>query len=92
MPGRSDQVFDSLDQQLFAERLQQKSVGAGFPGAVESPKPHVHRQARETGRQFRAVAVSLDWKPDEALAFLEGFGEFDEVTLGGNWVGEGAAR
>lgn len=64
----------------------------GFPGAVESAKLHVQRQARATGRQFRAVGVSLDWKPDEALAFLGGLGEFDEMLLGGNWVGDGAAR
>lgn len=64
----------------------------GFPQAVEDAKLRVREQARSRGAQFRAVAVSLDWKTDEALAFLEGFGAFDEVTVGSNWLNEGARR
>lgn len=64
----------------------------GFPQAVEDAKLRVREQATARGAQFRAVAVSLDWKTDEAMSFLEGFGAFDEVTVGSNWLNEGARR
>ncbi|HEX2206962.1 MAG TPA: hypothetical protein VHG93_04720, partial [Longimicrobium sp.] len=52
----------------------------------------VRDQARAQGRQFRAVAVSLDWSTREAFAFLEGFGEFDEISVGSSWLNDGALR
>jgi hypothetical protein len=52
----------------------------------------VREQATARGAQFRAVAVSLDWKTDEALSFLKGFGAFDELTVGSNWLNDGARR
>jgi cell division septation protein DedD len=64
----------------------------GFPQAVEDAKLRVRDQAAARGAQFRAVAVSLDWKTDEALSFLEGFGAFDELTVGSNWLNDGARR
>lgn len=64
----------------------------GFPQAVEDAKLRVQAQAKARGAQFRAVAVSLDWDTDEALGFLNGFGAFDEVTVGSNWLNEGARR
>ncbi len=64
----------------------------GFHQAVENAKLRVRDQAVARGRQFRAVAVSLDWKPTEALAFLDGFGNFDEVSVGSNWVNDSAIR
>lgn len=64
----------------------------GFPQLVEDAKERVQRQALASGRPFRAHAVSLDWKPDAALEFMKGFGEFDEMSLGSNWVSDGAVR
>jgi hypothetical protein len=64
----------------------------GFHQAVEDAKIRVRQQARARGQQFRAVAVSLDWKPGDALSFLEGFGEFDEISVGSNWVNDSAIR
>jgi hypothetical protein len=64
----------------------------GFPQLVEDAKQRVQGQALASDRQFRTHAVSLDWKPDDALEFLRGFGEFDEMSLGGNWVSDGAVR
>lgn len=64
----------------------------GFPQAVEDAKLRVQAQAKTRGAQFRAVAVSLDWKTDEALSFLQGFGAFDELVVGSNWLNEGARR
>jgi len=64
----------------------------GFAQAVEDAKVHVQRQAKAGRRQFRAVGVSLDWKTDEALKFLSAFGEFDEMSVGSNWVNGSAFR
>lgn len=64
----------------------------GFPQAVEEAKLRVQEQAKARGAQFRAIAVSLDWKTDEALAFLENFGAFDEIHVGSNWLNDGARR
>jgi hypothetical protein len=36
--------------------------------------------------------VALDWKPADGIAFLARFGEFDEITSGSNWIGDGAMR
>jgi hypothetical protein len=64
----------------------------GFPQAVEDAKVAVQRQAKAAGAQFRTIGVSLDWSPDEALAFLAAFGEFDEMSVGSNWVNDSAFR
>ncbi|HEX6369760.1 MAG TPA: hypothetical protein VF006_12645 [Longimicrobium sp.] len=64
----------------------------GFPQAVEEAKLRVQEQAKARGAQFRAIAVSLDWKTEEALAFLESFGAFDEIHVGSNWLNDGARR
>lgn len=64
----------------------------GFPAIVERAKRELARRAHEGGRQFRAHAVSLDWDPDEALAFIRHFGAFDEISVGNNWLNDGAVR
>lgn len=64
----------------------------GFPAAVERARIHLARQARARQAQFRAHAVSLDWKPAEAMAFLSHFGAFDEISIGSNWLNDGAVR
>jgi hypothetical protein len=64
----------------------------GFPQAIEAAKVRVQALARSREQQFRTVAVSLDWDVEEALGFVRSFGRFDEVTVGGNWVSDGAAR
>ena len=76
-------------------------VGASFCGAqhnpefaqaVEDAKQRVRQQAAARGAQFRAVGVSLDWDTGEAMEFLAGFGAFDEISVGSNWLNEGAQR
>jgi hypothetical protein len=64
----------------------------GFAGVVERAKVELSRRAAAEGKQFSAVGVSLDWKPAEALAFLESFGSFDQVSLGRNWSNDSALR
>lgn len=64
----------------------------GFPAVVERAKLAVAAHASEQGLQFRAHAVSLDWKPAEAMDFLRHFGAFDEISIGSNWLNDGAVR
>lgn len=64
----------------------------GFPQVIERAKIAVQRQAGEQSKQFRAVGVALDWKPADGYAFMARFGEFDEITAGSNWLGDGATR
>lgn len=64
----------------------------GFPGVVETAKVRVQAQAKATGVRFRAIGVALDWRSADGLAFLERFGEFDEVSAGSNWVSDGATK
>lgn len=64
----------------------------GFPQVVEKAKVALARDAQARRVQFRAHAVSLDWMPAEALAFLSHFGAFDEISIGSNWLNDGAIR
>lgn len=64
----------------------------GFPEVVEKAKVALARDAQARRVQFRAHAVSLDWKPAEAMAFLAHFGAFDEISIGSNWLNDGALR
>ncbi len=64
----------------------------GFPQAVERAKLALAKDTKARGMQFRAHAVSLDWKPAEALTFLSHFGAFDEISVGSNWLNDGAVR
>jgi hypothetical protein len=64
----------------------------GFPDVVERAKVALAREARARRVQFRAHAVSLDWKPADAIAFLSHFGAFDEISIGSNWLNDGAVR
>lgn len=64
----------------------------GFPEAVERVKTRLQQDAQRSGATFRAIAVSLDWEPDSALAFLKPFGRWEELSVGGNWTNELALR
>lgn len=64
----------------------------GFGRVVEDAKLRVQQQALASGHRFRAVGVALDWSPADGLEFLSRFGEFDEVSAGSNWIGDGATR
>lgn len=64
----------------------------GFAETVERAKVGLARRTVAQGKQFSAVGISLDWKPTEALAFLERFGSFDQVSLGRNWTNDSALR
>ena len=70
-------------------------VGNRAPGlhdAIDSLKVMLSRRAQASGRQFRMVGVALDWAPDSGVAYLRGFGAFDEVVAGMNWINAAAER
>jgi hypothetical protein len=64
----------------------------GFPALMETAKVTLQRAAAAQGKGFSAHAVLLDWETDRGLAFLRPFGAWDEISVGRNWVGEGAQR
>lgn len=33
---------------------------------------------------FKAIGLSLDWKPEDGLSHLQKFGRFDEIVIGDN--------
>lgn len=64
----------------------------GFPETLERGKLGLSARARADGKEFRAMAVSLDWDTDSAMVFLEPFGRWDEIAVGSNWLNESALR
>jgi len=70
-------------------------VGNRAPGlheALDSLKLILQARARAAGAVFRMVGVALDWAPDSGVAYLRGFGAFDELNVGRNWFNLGAER
>lgn len=64
----------------------------GFPEVVERAKLRLQEHAQANGVRFRAVGVALDWRAADGLAFLERFGQFDEVASGSNWISDAATK
>jgi hypothetical protein len=68
------------------------NTASGLHEALDSLKVILAARARAAGREFRMVGVALDWEPDSGLAYLRGFGAFDELDVGRNWYNLGAER
>lgn len=68
-------------------------VGSRAPGlheAIEQAKLEMSDHASVEGIDFRALGVALDWPADSGIAYLQEFGEFDELIVGSNWWNLGA--
>jgi hypothetical protein len=68
------------------------SADPALPDLIERLKLRVAEYADRNGLTFWASAIAADWLPAQGLRFLEPFGSFDEVTVGGNWMGHGLVR
>ncbi len=68
------------------------SADPELPDLIERLKLMVSEYADRNGLAFRASAIAVDWWPERGLRFLEPFGAFDEVSVGGNWTGHGLIR
>ena len=64
----------------------------GLPPVVERAKLLAQRQAAAGHQTFRAIGVSIDWNQPRGLEMLRRFGEFDQITAGGNWLNEEAVK
>lgn len=67
-------------------------VGNRAPGlheAIEEAKLTMADRASVEGIRFRAVGVALDWPTADGIAYLNEFGEFDELVVGSNWFNLG---
>ena len=60
--------------------------------AIDSLKVILARRAQASGRQFRIVGASIDWVPDSGVAYLRGFGAFNEAVASLNWTNSAAQR
>ena len=63
-----------------------------FKDVVRRMKPLLARQADSLKRPLSINGVAIDWVVDSGYAFLKEAGEWDEITVGNNWVNVGALR
>lgn len=63
-----------------------------LPRAVQRLKLEMRERAVASGRSFTTLGIARDWDVDEGIEHLRGFGRFDEVVAGRNWVNIGILR
>lgn len=63
-----------------------------FKPAVREMMRRLGVQRDSAGRRVSVTGVSIDWSAREGLAYLEGFGAFDEVVAGRNWFNSAVTR
>ena len=83
---------DQLVQLFVGSSTCRWSADPDLPAIVESLKVRFAEYAARHDLGFRATANILDWVPESGLAFLESFGAFDEIAVGGSWSGHGLVR
>ncbi len=83
-------------QELLMVFITASSCGASrdteLPALLERAKLLARASVKEEDESFRAVAVALDWDVATGYAFLERFGQFDQVSVGANWMNEGSIK
>lgn len=57
-----------------------------LPKALAVIRAREDTQATREGKTFISVGVALDDDPSIGLAFLKTFGNFDQLSVGGNWL------
>lgn len=65
---------------------------SAFKPAVREMMRRLGMQRDSAGRRVSVTGVSIDWSARDGLAYLEGFGAFDEVVAGRNWFNSAATR
>ncbi len=63
-----------------------------LPSLIEQIKVGMAARAAVEGFGFTVVGVGIDWSPQVAFDHLVGFGEFDELVLGNNWLNSAALK
>jgi hypothetical protein len=62
------------------------SLEPRFASAIKDLKAVVAKQVRSKGMVFTSIGVALDWSTDGGTAYLAGFGPFNEINVGQNWL------
>lgn len=52
---------------------------------VRRLKAQYHTLATRADKAFSTIGVSIDWDISEGMDLLEGYGDFDEISVGRNW-------
>ena len=82
--------------QLLAIYFGSKSCGfCSLPelkGALRGAGMRLRAHAAAAGYTFHFVAVAIDWNVPTGLEYLAELGEFDEISVGGNWQNTSVAR
>lgn len=62
------------------------SLEPGFADVVHSINDKVRAAAKRDGKLFSSVGVALDWSTNQGASYLTQFGDFDEISVGRNWL------
>lgn len=60
-----------------------------LPAALAGTRRELQARAEKSGKRFVSIGVALDADPTEGTRFLERFGTFDELIVGGGWLNVG---
>ena len=63
-----------------------------LPPLVRAKIDSLRAAAVSRGSRFTAVGVAMDAPREDALRWIDRFGPFDQVSLGGNWMNEQVVR
>lgn len=64
----------------------------GLAEALDEMRVRLGQLARSRERRLVTHGVALDWSVEEGLEFLAGFGAWDEVSVGRNWLNSAALK
>lgn len=70
---------------LFGSSTCGFSNASVLPSLIRRAKALVAEQGSVYGLGFMTVGVALDWSIEDGRDFLDGFGRFDEVSVGYSW-------
>jgi hypothetical protein len=63
-----------------------------LPGMIRDLKLGIRERAAASDRWFATIGIAQSSDARSGMAFLESFGEFDEVVAGGGWTNVGLLR
>lgn len=68
------------------------SQDPGLAADIEKAKLTLRQHTSAKRVQFRAQGVALDWDVAAGYDFLRRFGQFDQVSVGANWLNDGGIK
>lgn len=95
-PSQSPAVEATVDRDIvavlitasFCPASQRDEVRDGWPSVLSFLQEHATRE----DRSVRTLGIAIDMDAATGVATLSRYGEFDEISVGGNWANLGARR